>query len=295
VKRLIWLYHFLIVTMHRLSNQLSSSSLESDFRILLYHEIDRCEDNRFAEQLDSCGEKWNFIDPNSLKNMFTNQQLEVSPKVMLTFDDGTSSDFRVAQEILNPRGIKAVFFVIPEFVDLVSDNDQEDFIANKLYPGVRNRRRIPLHLRSMDWNQIKILSSQGHSIGSHTTSHRRLSELDNRDDLQLEIVQSKKIIENAIGNKIEHFAFPFGNLSSISPIALKIACDNYNFVYSGLRGSNLMLQRTNVLRRETVHPWDPIGFETAVLDGAADSKYRKGLSIIDSWNSSSAFNGMGFC
>ena len=90
-------------------------------------------------------------------------------------------------------------------------------------------------------------------------------------------------IEQVIKKKVDHFAFPFGNLSSMSLRALQMARDNYKFVHSGLRGSNYQIPAENVLRRETIFPWDPKGFESAVLSGAGDSRFRRSLSVLDCW------------
>jgi len=286
MRSLIWVYHLLIVVKYRAKRLFESKNYrQSDLRILLYHEISRHEVSDFTRQIDSCLKEWTFADPNTLGQVLSEQSSERIKHLMLTFDDGFSSDFRIAQDVLNPRGIKAIFFVIPEFVNSASNEQQEQFIYHQLYPGVKERR-VPAHLRSMSWEQIKLLSSQGHVIGSHSMSHKNLSKVDREVELRHEIVDSGRIIESFIGKKVEHFAFPFGNLSSLSWSAIKIASDNYEYVYSGMRGSNHLQTKRFVFRRETVFPWDPIGFEVAVLAGAADSRFASSLKVLDDWQNS---------
>jgi len=283
MKKIVWLYHLLITTIFRIKRFVRLSDLQnSDRRIMLFHEVDISEEKRFTEQIENCSKNWNFINPDQLVLKKNGIVTRDSRELILTFDDGFSSDFRIAQNVLNPRGIKAIFFIIPEFVSLATEGDQTRFISDRLYPGTKTSR-VPTHLRSMNWEQISILSHQGHTIGSHSYSHRRLSEITNEDELAHEIVDSGRSIENVIKKKVDHFAFPFGNLSSMSLRALQMARDNYRYIYSGLRGSNYQISAENVLRRETIFPWDPKGFESAVLSGAGDSRFRSPLSVMDCW------------
>ena len=286
MRAIIWVYHLLIVVKYHTKRIFNSKNYRrSDLRILLYHEISQHEVKRFTRQIDSCLKNWTFIDTNTLGQVLSERRSEDMKQLMLTFDDGFSSDFRIAQDVLNPRGIKAIFFVIPEFINSAGNEEQEEFMYEQLYPGV-NRRRVPAHLRSMSWEQVKLLSRQGHVIGSHSMSHKRLSNVAMENELRHEIVDSGRVIESIIGKKVEHFAFPFGNLSSLSLSALKVASDNYKYVYSGMRGSNYLSTERFVFRRETVFPWDPFGFEDAVLAGAADSRFVGSLEVLDEWQNS---------
>jgi peptidoglycan/xylan/chitin deacetylase (PgdA/CDA1 family) len=283
MKQIIWIYHFLITIKFRLKRYFSPDiSNRSDFRILLFHEVDQFATNRFETKIDECAKSWTFVDPANLELDKRKPNASTNRDLILTFDDGYSSNFEIAQTVLNPREIKAIFFVIPEFIESSNKYDSEKFIIEQMFPGKRESK-IPKHLRSMTWDQILLLSNQGHTIGSHSSSHKRLSELTSKDDLNHQVINSRNVLEKIIGKKIEHFAFPFGNLKSISPIALKIALENYKFVYSGLRGSNRALRSRSVLRRETVYPWDPKGFETAVLAGANDSRFEDSLRVVDDW------------
>ena len=283
MKSIIWLYHLLVSVIFRIKRFLRLKALRScDQRILLFHEVDIVDEDRFIAQIDSCSKNWSFIDPNKFEIETNGLSPSNTRELILTFDDGFSSDFWLAQNVLNPRGIKALFFVIPEFVNLKTEEDKSLFVSNRRYPGAKPSR-ISSHLRSMNWEQISILSRQGHTIGSHSSSHKRLSKISDEEDLAREIVRSRQLIEEVIDKKVEHFAFPFGNLSSISLRSLQLARENYKYVYSGLRGSNHEIPPGFVLRRETLHPWDPKGFESAIFNGAANSRFRDSLSVLDSW------------
>lgn len=71
-------------------------------------------------------------------------------------------------------------------------------------------------------------------IGAHTHNHPALSVLSYKEQTE-EIRQSRKILENAIDKKIDHFSYPYGNkkdynqdsLLACRELGFKIVCANY--------------------------------------------------------------------
>lgn len=69
---------------------------------------------------------------------------------------------------------------------------------------------------AMSWEEIKLISQDPLvTIGAHTVNHFPLTKL-NSNDLEFEILQSKKILEKYIQQPVEHFAYPFGKASEAS-------------------------------------------------------------------------------
>lgn len=61
----------------------------------------------------------------------------------------------------------------------------------------------------MNWSQIKDMQKKGMEIGSHTVSHRILSQLSDEEQFS-EILSSKKIIEDKLNCPINSIAYPVG-------------------------------------------------------------------------------------
>ena len=102
--------------------------------------------------------------------------------VVITLDDGNSSDLSIALPAFLQRGLKAMFFIS---IDLL----------NK--PG---------YLSS---SEVKFLTQSGMVVGSHGLRHvnwRRLCE----DTLTYEICHSRYILEELIGCPITYVAIPSG-------------------------------------------------------------------------------------
>jgi peptidoglycan/xylan/chitin deacetylase (PgdA/CDA1 family) len=74
--------------------------------------------------------------------------------------------------------------------------------------------------RFLDWDQVRTMHRGGIFFGSHTMTHPCVSRLDG-DELQEEIGESKRLLENRLGGPINDFAYPFGKPSDRSAAAEK--------------------------------------------------------------------------
>ena len=63
--------------------------------------------------------------------------------------------------------------------------------------------------RMLSWEQIRTMDRAGVSFGSHTISHPMVSRL-TQQELDKELIDSKRMIEERLGHAVTGFAFPFG-------------------------------------------------------------------------------------
>ena len=254
----------------------------SRLRVLLYHDIAPHEQERFAAQLRWLAQSWTFISPQQFADMMRGNAPINGANLLLSFDDGFASNRKVAEEILNPMGIKAVFFVVSDFMNLAERDDYRAFIARYICTGM-TPELLPDHWQNMTWNDLEWLLKMGHTIGAHTCTHARLSDLKQIDELVFEIAESANMIERNLGVKVEHFAYPFGNLASFSPEALSVAKQRFNFVYTGLRGDNACGTHPWSLSRDAMSPANSLGLMGSLLEGGADIRYAGDLTVCASW------------
>jgi peptidoglycan/xylan/chitin deacetylase (PgdA/CDA1 family) len=110
----------------------------------------------------------------------------ITPFVSITFDDGYIDNFETVFPILREFNFPAAIFVIADRIG------KEGFL---------------------NYGQLReMLKSELITIGCHTMSHRYLLELDNRQ-LTYEIEDSKRVLEENLGNRIEFFSYPWGGYS----------------------------------------------------------------------------------
>lgn len=251
-------------------------------RVLLYHDIAPHEEERFAAHLRWLARSWRFVDPQKFAAMVSGEEQVKEGNLLLTFDDGFASNRLVAEKVLNPMGIRALFFIVSSFVEISGKDDQRAFIARNIYPDI-NPAAIPEHWGNMDWNDLNYLLETGHTIGAHTATHARLSKIARADELEAEIVGSADVLERKLGVKVEHFAYTFGNLASFSPLALAVARKRFRFIYTGLRGDNAHGVLPWALRRDAMKPTDSLALAGALLEGGADLHYARDLTTLESW------------
>jgi len=124
--------------------------------------------------------------------------------VAITFDDAYRSVLALAFPILDRLGLPATVFVPTSFAGAS---------APMAWPGIdhwsggdHERELLPL-----GWPELRGLSERGWEIGSHTVSHPRLTQLDDRD-LAAELGESKQACEEALGAPCGSIAYPYGDV-----------------------------------------------------------------------------------
>lgn len=90
----------------------------------------------------------------------------------------------------------------------------------------------------MTWDHVRELSASGHSIGSHTKSHKILSGMTS-DEQRSELEDSKRILEGEIGKEVKSISWPVGGYEHITneTKGLAKAC-GYKLGYSFNTGVN---------------------------------------------------------
>ena len=242
----------------------------SNYIVLTLHNIASHQESSFASIIGYINNKYGFIEPKK----FSPQDiwLPETPRILLTFDDGFLSNRKMAESVLMPLGICAVFFPTYEFIGLDSKNSF-DFASRYFYP----RRSVSLEdgdLSSMSWADLSWLLSQGHEIGAHTLTHRALSGLSSREK-RIEIIDGADQLEQKLGVRVEKFAYPFGSLSTVDEESIEIARSRFKFAFSNIRGnlvdspSHHFIWRQNLSLGITVHQVD------GVINGLLDWPYRR--------------------
>lgn len=144
--------------------------------------------------------------------------------ICLTFDDGCSSDLLVAAPLLLDKGFNATFYVT------VSHLGKKGYLARP---------------------QLQELSSLGFEIGSHSMTHRYLTDLD-PSELPPELSGSKQELEQIVGRPVVHFSCPGGRVNQRVLEATVTA--GYESVATSRLGTNkdksdgLSLERIPMLR-----------------------------------------------
>lgn len=251
-------------------------------RVLMFHDIPPNEMSKLEDLLVWLKGSWDFLSPQEFEQVMVGEREINRDSLLLTFDDGFYSNSIVAREVLRPLGISALFFVITNFVSMVSPDEVRDFMRRRLLVDV-GEAECQFDRSNMRWSDLADLVANGHSIGAHSMSHERLVGGLDFNTLQREIVTPAKEIERMLSIRIAHFAFPFGGFGSFSKEAVELALGHYKFIHSGIRGINTYGSSRKVIRRDCVSPTDSRTLVGSFLLGAADLVYKRNCGVMDSW------------
>ena len=257
-----------------------NNNFKGALKILIYHDIAYNDFNKFEEQIEYINRYYGFIRPDDLQDILTGQMKYSGTRVLLTFDDGFKSNVLLAENILNPLGIKAIFFIPPDFINKKSRDAQRIFIAGNIYKNHFSPKEISDDWEPMSWHDLKRLVNQGHTIGAHTLNHRRLTDFKSKDELTREIIESGDMLQKKLGSNIDHFSYPFGDIKSIDLKSMKIIKERYKYCYSGIRGINHFNSNPYAILRDQVSLDDPPAYFRLILENVLALMYKKKAILL---------------
>jgi len=168
---------------------------------------------------------------------FYNENGTFPPKaITLTFDDGWKDNYTNAFPIMKALGIRATIFLVPSCIGEMS--------AKVVADGESERR----HFSRED---ILEMSEYGIEFGSHTLNHKLLHQVSD-EEVEFEVMESKKVIENILCKPCRVFAYPAGFFTDAAQEAVKRAgyIAAFSTVYGEQENINLYaLNRIEILRR----------------------------------------------
>ena len=137
----------------------------------------------FAAQMRMLADSgYHTITPDQLYGyLISGKRLPVKP-IMLSFDDTDLDQYTVAYPEMKKYGFTGVFFIMT--VSLGRP-----------------------HYMSSD--QVRILSDEGNTIGSHTWDHHNVKKYEGNDWV-IQLDKPTKLLEKITGKSIRYFAYPFG-------------------------------------------------------------------------------------
>lgn len=115
--------------------------------------------------------------------------------VAITFDDGFQDLHSCVLPILKKYNFAATIFLVVDRVGRESD-----------WAG----QTRSCSARLLSWGQVAELAQAGFTFGSHTMTHKRLTEIDDQQ-AQYEIKNAKQILEDRLGTEIKYFSYPYSS------------------------------------------------------------------------------------
>ncbi len=173
--------------------------------VLMYHQVDvpgSTQEQRFctppadfsAQMRWLVGAGYRGVTLDAVLGHVTGAAPLAGRAVHVTFDDGFVGVLDHALPTLQALNLPATLFALAQRTGATND-----WMHARGFP----RRAL------LSPAQLRLLADEGMVIGSHTGSHARLPEIA-PDAARVEIVDSRRELEDLLGHEVAHFAYPYG-------------------------------------------------------------------------------------
>lgn len=199
------------------------------FPLITYHEIlsdDQVNRQKHAVRVEEFERQLSYLSDDGYASLnlldihrSDRRDENRTRRIAITFDDGHYSDYSHALPILKRCNLVGNFFITTDWVSK---------------PGY------------VSWNNLIEIKDAGMSIQSHGVSHRFLPDL-TISDLQKELRNSKRTLEQRLGISVDFISIPSG---FVSKRVVEMAKDeNYRGVCTSVPGLNPIPKHFSVLNR----------------------------------------------
>ncbi|WP_230970690.1 polysaccharide deacetylase family protein [Nitrogeniibacter aestuarii] len=181
--------------------------MNSGINILMYHQVGDfapmkahrstyCHHKRFASQMAYLARfGYTVLSMDQVLDCLRGERPIPPRAVALTFDDGYENFYEHAWPVLQKHGFPAMVYLIADLLGKPSYWFESD-----------GRDTPPL----MSAQRIRQLRGEGCDFGSHSASHAKLATLETPAILE-EVTRSKAMLEDVLGEPVNHFCYPFGS------------------------------------------------------------------------------------
>jgi peptidoglycan/xylan/chitin deacetylase (PgdA/CDA1 family) len=223
--------------------------------ILNYHSTPKKFNGNFERQVLYLSSRFNIISPADLdKYYFGNSWKSDKPSILFTFDDGLKNNLN-AVSVLEKYNIKALFFLVPNFINSEKNNQKEFYIKN-IRPVINKEIDSESDdFTALSWQDIKLLITKGHIVGSHTLSHNLIAQNSTLQNSKIEIVNCKGVIEKALDIKINSFCSINNTILSVAKKEKLLIEQNYKFHFTTFPGFNEKRKDSMLIKRRNVESY----------------------------------------
>ncbi len=252
----------------------------NELLVLNYHGTQKKHLSSFEKQINLLSKHFDFASPAFLDEFYSGNVKQLKPKVLITFDDGIKNNLHAA-ELLAARGIKALFLIVPGFLDC-RENEQHDYFVKNIRPVINTAiDSLPEDTTALSREELLKVLEMGHSIGSHSYTHTLVAGKFSREESEKEISASKKRLLELFPTTIDSFCAPNNSLLSCGKMEMELIKKEYRYFLSTFPGSNSENKNPFFIKRSNVEAhW----MEGAFIRAIGNWDRKRWAGRIDDFN-----------
>jgi len=235
-------------------------------RLLLLHEVTAAELPALERLIGWLAGAGRLGTPAEIEAALAGGAAPAGPRWVISFDDGFAGNAAAARVVARAGG-RALLFVCPGLIGLTGEARRRAIAAN-IFDGGRDAG----DLRLLGWDELAELQAAGHIIASHTLGHRRLSAL-TPAEIEAEVAGAAALLTDRLDAGSDWFAYPFGDIGSISAEALAIIGRHHRYCRSGVRGAITAGTHRLAVPAEQIDLAAPPAYQQLVAEGGLDARY----------------------
>lgn len=178
----------------------------SDLLALCYHAVSPTWTAALSVQPSQLERQLEILAERGYRSVGFSEAIQAPPSrktLVITFDDAYRSVLELGLPILERFGFVATVFAPTSFVG--SETPMSWPGIDHWLGGAHERELMPL-----SWPELQQLVAAGWEVGSHTSTHPRLTRL-GAADLQAELEGSRSACEEGLGGPCRALAYPYGD------------------------------------------------------------------------------------
>lgn len=167
-----------------------------DIAAFCYHQVEPSAGGKFSLSLERFKSQLKYLKDRNYQSLNSDELLlaiasdtpATQNQVVITFDDGFKTVYDYAFPAMQELGFKGIVCIYPAFIG---------------------------SSQSMSWQQLAELIKAGWSVECHSMSHSNLASKYQTPEIEAaflkhEILDSRRIIETQLGNKVKFMVWPYG-------------------------------------------------------------------------------------
>lgn len=177
-------------------------------RTINFHNTSPAQSDVIERQLRVAGARLRSVDEEDLVSLVSGGVWDGrKPPLIPVFYEGYRNNYDVALPLLERLGLRGWFFIPTAFID-APVHEQHAF-ARLHYIGLTQDDH-PGDRCAMSWDELREVAARGHVVACHTATHCAISDVRTPEDVERELVGSRRRLEQELGREVRSLAWLSG-------------------------------------------------------------------------------------